>query len=374
MYHSVNTIVIDNGSKFIKAGFSGEESPRSIFPTVVGRPKDNSKKDSYVGDEAKIRRGILEDKNIGYPVQRGIISNFDEMEKIWHHTFYNELRVAPEDQPVLLAESPLNPKANREKIAQIMFEVFNAPALYLANQAALSLCAAGLRSTGVVLESGDGVTHAVPVYEYHALPHATTRLDVAGRDLTDYLAQLLTARGHSFTTTAERDIVRDMKEKLCYVALDFEDELDTAATSAAELEKSYALPEDRAVTLTNERFRCPEALFQPSLLGAESGGIHKLTFDAIMNCDVDIRKALYSNVILAGGNTTFPGIADRLRKELAALAPQSIKVHVVANPGDKFDAWLGGSILAAQPTFEEMLVFKQEYDEEGPAVVHRMCF
>jgi len=358
-------------------GVAGDDAPRSVFPSVVAYPKYEETmvgmghKESLVGDEAQGMRGVMK---LNYPIDHGIVNNWDDMEKIWQHTFTSELRVSPEEHPVMLTEAPANPKANREKMTQIMFETFNVPKLYISIQAVLSLYASG-RTTGLVVDSGDGVTHTVPIYEGYALPHAVQRLDLAGRDLTQWMMKLLTERDEFRpVTTAEREITRDIKEKLSYVALDYEDEFEKSKTGdVPDLEKTYQLPDGNVITLGNERFRCPEALFQPALIGLEQQGIHEASYKTIQECDLDIRKDLYENVVISGGTTMFEGLAERLEKEIQDKAPPTITVEVEASEERKYSVWVGGSILSSLSTFQNMWITRDEYDESGPAIVHKKC-
>lgn len=367
-------VIIDNGSGMCKAGFAGDDAPRSVFPSILGYPKclklmiGLDEQDCFIGDEALMKRGVL---TLRYPIEHGIVTNWDDMEKIWHTTFYHELRISPDEYPVMLTEAPMNPKANRERMLQIMFETFNTPCVYVSIQAVLALYASG-RTTGCILDSGDGVTHTVPIYEGYCIPHAIRRLDIAGRDLTDYLGKILTERGYSFTSSAEREIVRDIKEQLTYVALDFDAEMKKAYETSM-VDRDFELPDGQVVTIGHERFRCPEVLFQPSLMGKEAAGIHETVFDTIMNCDIDIRRDLFSNIVMSGGTTMFPGITDRMTKELKQLAPTSSIVRVIAPPERKYSVWIGGSILASLNTFEENWITKEEYEECGPSIVHRKC-
>lgn len=372
-------VVIDNGTGVMKAGFAGEESVKCTFPSYVGRTKHlrvmagaldgAADSDTFVGLKAEEHRGIL---TLKYPMAHGVVEHWDDMETIWRHV-YSEMKVKSEEHPVLLTEAPLNPRRNREKAAEIFFETFGAPALFVSAQAILALYASG-RTTGVVLDSGDGVTHAVPVYEGFALPHAVMRSDVAGRDVTEHLALQLRKNGHIFHTSAEREVVRQIKEKECYLALNPAKEENVEHDKGSPHAHLYRLPDGNTISLGNERFRAPEILFQPSQVGLEYPGIHELLAYSISRADLDLRQTLFSQIVLSGGSTMFEKFGERLLNDLKKLAPKDIKIRISAPPERKMSTWIGGSILASLATFKKMWISKEEFDEEGFAVLHKKAF
>jgi actin len=365
----MQVLVIDNGSSLCRVGFAGDESPRSVFnsiASVVRRPK-YARPDLnafYVGDDAWRKVDIL---NLRWPIEHGLVTNWDEMEQIWHHAFSNELHVDPTECSILLTDVVLNPKPNRKKMAQIMFETFNVPSFYVACQAVLSLFSSG-RATGIVVEMGDGVTQIVPIYEGYFLPDTITRMNFAGSDLTEYLRTILIQK-YNFDSFNNRDIVRDIKEKLGYVALDFDAELRKAAITT-NCTRSYAIPNGDQITVANEHFRCPELLFKPSLAGFKFDGIDKALFDSLMKCNMSLRNDLCANIVLSGGNSMFMGLKERLEKEMRRLAFTTLKIKVVADADREYGAWIGGSIFGALATFPGMAITRERYNDAGPAIVH----
>jgi actin-related protein len=376
MSDEANTVIIDNGSGMVKAGFAGEDCPRAVFPSVVGRPKNASamqgvqQKTEYIGDEAMQKRGIL---NLAYPISAGIVESWEDMEKVWHHCFYNELRVAPEEQNgVLLTEAPRNPKANREKMVSIMFETFQVKNVYVALQAVMSLYAAG-RTTGLVCDAGDGVSHTIPVFEGFSIPHAVEKMEIAGRVLTNWMQKLLLGTGESFTSSAELEIVKDIKEKLAYVAQDYDVE-HAEAEKSSEKDQQYTLPDKRVITVpATVRMSCPELLFKPDKDGKNCKSLHDLTCSSINLSDIDVRKDLCKNIILSGGTTMYEGIADRLKQEVTNKMPAGAEIRVIASADRKYAVWKGASTLASLSTFASSWVTAEDYQEHGAAVVHRKC-
>jgi centractin len=401
-------IVIDNGSGTLKAGFAGEDNPKAFGSALVGRPKyqrimagslgDDTKwrtqDEVLVGEAAQSNRGLL---RLNYPIEHGIVTNWDDMERLWYHTYTQDLKAVPEEHPVLITEAPYNPRANRDRMCQIFFEQFNVPSVYVSIQATLSLYASG-RTTGVVVDIGDGVSHVVPVYEGFSLPSSIKRMDIAGRDITDQLALLVRrSSGVVLQSSSERELARLMKEKCCFVSKDIaRDEklyspglLHAGAGTTSELLAEYRLPDGHVIQLGSEQFRAPEILFNPQLLGEETPGIHRLTSLAIAKTDLDLRPTLYQNIILSGGTTLIRNIGERLLNELKDEQQQSattlwssknstlaydtkMKVKIFAPPERKYTTWIGGSILAGLSTFKKMWVTAQEYAED-PDIVHRKC-
>ena len=295
---------------------------------------------------------------VPFVLRRSIATNWDDMEKIWA-SIYVELQLCSEKHPVILTEAPLAPKAHRERMTNMMFETFHVPAIGFVSSTAAVLYCSG-RTTGIVLDSGESHTRAVPIYEGYVLPGAILSLDLAGRDLTEHVMKIMTELGCSFTTTDKREIARDVKENMCYVALDFDSEMKAAAESNSK-EKTYKLPGGSSITLKSDRCRCGEVLFQPSFIGKEASGIHDTTFQSIMKCNEDIRKHLLSNVVISGGTTMFEGFPERMTKELTALAPSPMKIKVVALPERGHLAWKGAVKLSKEPAFRASSLVNSEW-------------
>lgn len=361
-------VVIDMGSAITKIGFVGEKTPRAMIPTVIGKPKSGANQTTvYVGEEAITKRESL---NLSYPMSLGLVTKWDDFEKFIHHAFNDILKISLENHPTLLTEPPLNPKANREKMTQVMFETFNCPAFYTSSNAVLSLYATR-RTTGFVLDVGDSVICAAPIYEGYVLPHATLKLNTGGRHLTETLAERLSKSSLDSIALNERiSVARYVKEKLSCAALTAD---RVAQTGVGLFEKTYSLPDHEDILVAKD-FHCAEALFRPSLAGEGSGGIQNLIHQSITKCDADIQKDLWSNIVLSGGSAAFEKLGNRLQTELSALVPTTTEVKVTAPIECPYLSWLGGSVVTDNPTFQEMWITRHEYDESGPSIVHRKCF
>lgn len=372
---------MDGGAWEVKAGFAGDDNPKAVFRNIIGCTRKDDINNGTIGRRMNGLYTI-------HPMEHGCITNWSAMERIWRHTFSNQLNIRSEECSILFADngpfssSTTTTRQHRQKIATIMFETFNVPELYFKNTAPLSLYATGGRTTGVVLDSGEEATHVVAVYEGFNLPHTTTMLEIGGAALTEQLSRLLAERGYSFRTAADMEVVCSIKEKLGYVvATDFNQEMKRAESSSS-VDRTYEMPDGQVITVGSERFRFTEAFFQPCMVGRGTGkvglgsgnGIHEQIVSCVMKGDADIRKDLYLNVVLSGGSTMFEGLTARVQKELTAVAPNVLKALVTAPHERKWSAWIGGSIMGALTTFQGMCVTKAEYDESGPVVIDRKCF
>jgi len=369
-------IILDFGSGSIKAGFQDEDKPRVVFPSTVAfyRYKDvligMAIMSKIVGDIAQESRGY---SLIKYPLEHGLVQNWESMESLLSHCFYNQLTIAPEDHCILMTQPLFYSKKDREKMIELLFETFQIPHLTFVNTGTLAIYSTGC-TNGVIVESGDGITSILPIYHSYPIYQCGMRINFGGREITKYLVSLLNenSSGFHFRTTAEQEIIQTMKESYSYTALDFEKEMKLS--NFGYLNCEYELPDGQRISVRSERFRCNEAIFKPYLLNLEFDGIHELLLKSILKCDVDIRQDLLKHIVLCGGNTMSPGFSSRLHKELIYLTPTGTNIKIFSPPERKYSVWLGGSLLAAHPSFKDLLVSHSDYNEYGISLVDQKCF
>ncbi|XP_006265724.3 actin-like protein 9 [Alligator mississippiensis] len=365
-------VVIDTGTGCCKAGFAGQQNPKSVLGSWVGRPTERSFKlrgarpDTFVGERARTQPDV----EVIEPVRNGIIIDWEAAEVLWRHMFYHDLQVRPEDHALLMSDPPLSPTTNREKMVEVVFESLNSPGMYIAYHSVLSVYAHG-KISGLVVDSGYAVTHTVPVHQGYNLPHAIERMDIAGSHMTSFLMKLLNDSGHVFTERMTH-IVEDIKHKCCYVAANFERECHLPRKDYVV---DFQLPDGHVISLGKERFQCPEMLFTPPKLpGISFVGVHNMAQRSLSKVPEEARGDMYQNIFLCGGSSLFNGLEKRFTSELLRHLPSSAKVRVSAVPLRKFSVWTGGSILASLKNFQACWIQKEQYNDIGPYVVHRKCY
>ncbi|KAG8521482.1 Actin-related protein T1 [Galemys pyrenaicus] len=368
----IPAVIFDNGSGLCKAGLSGETVPRRVVSSVVSHPKFHLplSEISYqysMGEKTLYKYKAL---HLHYPIERGLVTGWDDMEQLWEYLFENELRLKPYQQPVLMTEPSLNPRETREKMVEVMFENFNVPAFYLSNHAVVALYASAA-VTGLVLDSGYGITCTVPIYEGYSLPHAVTKLYMGGKDITEHLTRHLLIGRNMFPCILDRSLVEDIKENLCYVALEPEKEI---WKKPEEVQKQYTLPDGNVIHIGHQLHQVPEVLFAPEKLSSHNLGLSKMILGSIMSCDIDIQQNLFAEIVLCGGNTLFPGLEERLMKELEQMASRGTPIKITASPNRCFSSWIGASMVTSLSSFKQMWITSADFKEFGTYVVQRKCF
>jgi actin-related protein len=367
--------VIDNGSGYMKAGFSGEESPKVMFPTMVGKTKvegiyvGDEKKESIIGAEAEKKFGILD---ISYPIQGGTIVNWDEMERIWANTFYGELKISPEEHNLLLSESPFITRKDREKMLEMMFETFNCASTYLVAQSVLAAYSVG-KSTGISIDCGHTSLNFAPIYEGFLQRHCVQHIPIAGKDINDILINLLIKNGQVIDSKMQKQSIIKAKESFCFLRHDNEDEIEKKKEDET---KEWELPDKKKITIGKERFQSTEVIFDPKQFGYDYPNFQELFKKTVKSIDSDLREIMLANIIFNGGTTLIKGFKSRVTQEIEEAGQDyEFKKKVHTYPEAQFMAWIGGSILTSLTNFENLWITKAEYKEEGKAtIVHKKCF
>lgn len=403
-------VVMDNGTGLTKLGFAGNDSPSFVFPTAIATSTasgKSGKSSSAAGSFLSTKRGLEDlDFHIGYdalsaasgpnyslsyPIRHGQIENWDHMERFWEKSIFKYLRCEPEDHYFLLTEPPLNPPENRESTAEIMFESFNCAGLYIAVQAVLALAASWTSSkvqdrslTGTVIDSGDGVTHVIPVAEGYVIGGAIKNIPLAGRDITLFIQSLLRDRGEADTSlqTAEK-----IKQQFCYVCPDIVKEFKKFDQQPQEKFAQYiveTVDRKKTVDVGYERFLAPEIFFNPEICSSDYLTPLPSVVDQVVQLSpIDVRKKLYKNIVLSGGSTMFKDFGRRLQRDIKAMVNERIElseqlsgvkstgveVQVISHKRQRNAVWFGGSLLAQTAEFKSYCYTKQDYDEYGPSIV-----
>ncbi|XP_054440909.1 actin-like protein 7B [Pteronotus mesoamericanus] len=367
----IKALVIDLGSQYCKCGYAGEPRPTYFISSTVGKRHSDvadvgdARKDTYVGHELLNVEAPLKLVN---PLKYGVVVDWDCVQNIWEYIFHTAMKIPPQEYAVLVSDPPLSPNSNREKYAELMFETFSIPAMHVASQSLLSIYSYG-KTTGLVVESGHGVSHMVPISEGNVLPGLTGRAGYAGSDLTNYLLQLLNEAGHKFTDD-HLHIVEHIKKTCCYTALLPEKELGLCLE---ELRVDYELPDGKLITIGQERVQCAEMLFKPALVGSNQPGLPALTATCLGHCQgAGLKEEMAANVLLCGGCTMLDGFPERFQRELSLLCPGDSPM-VAAAPERKTSVWTGGSILASLQAFQQLWVSKEEFEERGSAAIYTKC-
>uniref|UniRef100_A0A6G3MF07 Actin-related protein 3 (Trinotate prediction) n=1 Tax=Henneguya salminicola TaxID=69463 RepID=A0A6G3MF07_HENSL len=353
MIRSVPACVVDSGTGYAKIGFAGNAEPTYIVPSTIAvrdQAQASSKSykgledlDFYIGAEAMERPGY----STKYPIRHGLVENWDWMERIMEQTIYKYLRVNPPDHCFLLTEPPLNPPENREYVAEIMFETFNVPGLYVAVQAVLALTASWTSKqvtkktlTGTVIDSGDGVTHVIPVAEGYVIGSCIKHIPIAGRDITNFVLQMLRDR-ETIPPELSLDVAREVKEQYCYTCADVVKEFQKYDAEPSKMIKQHKFThpvtkKQFVIDVGYERFLAPEIFFCPEISNPEyTQSIVDVVDDAIQNCPIDTRRDLYNLISLSGGSTKYKDLARRLSRDLKRIVDNRLKISEELNKGIK---------------------------------------
>ena len=369
-----STVVIDVGSGLVKAGFGGEDGPRSIFNTIVGTPKQvglmvgMELQERYVGDDAISKYEIM---NFSYPIQRGEVTDWDKFENLMHYLLYSEMKVVPEEVSILITESPRTSRENREKLTEILFETFNVKRLHIANSSMLGLFSYG-KTSGLIVDSGFNITSTVPVYEGYPLSHASIRINIGGEDLSKNLLSMIQNNlDENYIDIKGRILADDIKEKLGYLLLNKDDDDDVK-------DVTYELPDGKKIDLSKELYKANEILFSPNEENEKEKGllsIKNMVIDSINKCDNEIKNDIKENICLTGGTTLLKNFPEKLKNELSESS-EGANFNLSAEQERLFSTWIGGSIVSSLDNFQFMWVNKKEHTDNGKnlLVIDSKCF